>query len=399
MYRFWPLFLMTLCASVSLMATSKRFVVVIDAGHGGRDMGAVRGSAREKEINLNVALKLGRYIEQTMSDVKVIYTRKKDVFVALDRRAEIANKAKANLFISIHTNSTASKTTTASGAETYILGLDSKNENMEVAKRENSVILLEDNYSRKYEGFNPRSPESYIIFEFMTNVYMEQSLEMANYVQREFKQNTRQKDKGVRQAGFLVLRRTSMPSILVEVGFINNERDAGYITSDSGQSALAQSIYKAFSKYKRSFDKKQGRISTPIKVVDEYSDKKDEEKDKVDNARSPKQNKKSKKEKSSKVIGKNNDNQEEKDSKTEASVLNKGIEYRVQFFMSKEKIKSGSPKFKGLGSVTFYKEKDLYKYTYGSAKTMAEAVKLQNEARKKFPDAFVVKFQNGEKIN
>lgn len=399
MYRFWLLLLMMLCTSVSLVATSKQFVVVIDAGHGGRDMGAVRGSAREKEINLNVALKLGRYIEQAMPDVKVIYTRKTDVFVALDKRAEIANKAKANLFISIHTNSTAAKTTTASGAETYILGLDSKNENMEVAKRENSVILLEDNYSRKYEGFNPRSPESYIIFEFMTNVYMEQSLEMANYVQREFKQNTQQKDKGVRQAGFLVLRRTSMPSILVEVGFINNERDAGYITSEVGQRALAQSIYKAFLKYKRSFDKKQGKISTPMKkVVDEDFDKEFDEKEEVDNGRSPKQNKKSKSEKgkNGKVISKKTDSQEEK---MEVSSLDKGIEYRVQFFMSKEKLKSGSPKFKGLVSVTFYKEKDLYKYTYGSAQTMAEAIKLQNEIRKKFSKAFIVKFQNGEKVN
>lgn len=398
MYRLWLLLLMMLCTSVSLMATSKQFVVVIDAGHGGRDMGAVRGSAREKEINLDIALKLGRHIEQTMSDVKVIYTRKKDVFVALDRRAEIANKAKANLFISIHTNSTASKTTTASGAETYILGLDSKNENMEVAKRENSVILLEDNYSRKYEGFNPRSPESYIIFEFMTNVYMEQSLEMANYVQREFKRNTQQKDKGVRQAGFLVLRRTSMPSILVEVGFINNDRDAGYITSESGQRALAQSIYKAFLKYKRSFDKKQGKISAPIKLADEDSDKK-AEKDEVSIKQNKRSKPKAKKEKGSKVTSKSDDNQKEKDSKTEVPTLNKGVEYRVQFFMSKEKLKSSSPKFKGLTSVTFYREKDLYKYTYGSAKTMAEAVKLQNEARKKFPDAFVVKFQNGEKVN
>lgn len=203
-------------------AVDSKFIVVIDPGHGGRDAGAVRGSHREKDINLGVALALGQLIEKNYNDVKVVYTRKTDVFVALDRRAEIANKAKANLFISIHTNSTAARTTNAIGADTYILGLARSEENLAVAKRENSVILLEDDYTTTYEGFDPNSPESYIIFEFMSNKFMEQSLELANYIQKDFKDIAKRNDRGVRQAGFLVLRKTSMPSILIELGFINN---------------------------------------------------------------------------------------------------------------------------------------------------------------------------------
>ncbi len=401
MQQRFRLFLLILCTSMSLVAAPKHFVVVIDAGHGGRDAGAVRGDACEKEINLSVALKLGKYIEQNMPDVKVVYTRKTDVFVALDKRAEIANKAKANLFISIHTNSTVSKTTTASGAETYILGLDNKNENMEVAKRENSVILLEDNYVRKYEGFDPRSPESYIIFEFMTNMYMEQSLEMASYVQREFKQNTLQRDKGVRQAGFWVLRRTSMPSILIEVGFINNARDAVYISSDLGQSAIARSVYNAFRKYKYSFDKKQGKGSSVPKTLDEKEAVVNQEQSKEAKSKvAPSVNKKN-------GLAKN----KRKQAKTEVSLSSKvkevkespvstnKTEYRVQFFISKEKLKSDSRKFKGLSPTSYYQDGDSYKYMYGSAFSMAEAVRLQSKVRKKFPDAFVVKFKNGEKIN
>ncbi len=198
---------------------SDKFVVVIDPpGHGGKDGGAVRGIYKEKDINLAVALILGDLIEENLKDVKVVYTRKKDVFIDLDKRAQIANKAKANLFISIHTNSTAAKSTTASGADTYILGLTRSAENLEVAKRENSVILLEDDYSTKYEGFDPNSTESYIIFEFMTNKYMEQSLKFATHIQKDFKNVAKRTDRGVRQAGFLVLRKSSMPSVLIELG-------------------------------------------------------------------------------------------------------------------------------------------------------------------------------------
>jgi N-acetylmuramoyl-L-alanine amidase len=377
-----------------LIAASKHYVVVIDAGHGGKDFGAVRGRCKEKEINLGIALRLGELIEQNMPDVRVVYTRKSDVFVELDQRAAIANKAKANLFISIHTNSTESSTTTASGAETYILGLARSNENLEVAKRENSVILLEDDYSRKYEGFNPKSPESYIIFEFMTNKYMEQSYEMASYVQSEFRKTTNQRDKGVRQAGFLVLRKSGMPSLLVEVGFINNPDDGVYLTSRSGQNDLALAIYNAFKKFKREFDKKQGITARSSKenhdgFVDSLGRGLDS--DAVDRSRIALSNRaassNSNIEKSSgSGVGKNKS-------------FSKGIEYKVQFYMSSQKLSKNSTRFKGLSPVDYYVEGVQYKYTYGSSTSLQEILRIQKEVRKFFKDAFVVKFKNGEKIN
>ncbi len=250
-----------LLGSTFVHSADDKFVLVIDAGHGGRDTGATRGEYKEKSINLGVALALGKLIESNMKDVRVVYTRRSDVFVDLYKRAEIANKAKANLFVSIHTNSTAAKTTTAQGADTYILGLARSEENLAVAKRENSVILLEDDYSKKYEGFDPNSPESYIIFEFMTDKYMEQSLEFASHVQKGFTNIARRKDRGVRQAGFLVLRESAMPSVLIELGFINNPTEAKYLASTTGQRSMASSIYSGIEKYIRDFNKKQGNVA------------------------------------------------------------------------------------------------------------------------------------------
>lgn len=378
--------------SQPLIAAAKRYVVVIDAGHGGKDFGAVRGQYREKDINLGIALKLGEYIEQNMSDVRVVYTRKSDVFVELDQRSAIANRAKANLFISIHTNSTESSNTTASGAETYILGLARSKENLEVAKRENAVILLEDDYSRKYEGFDPKSPESYIIFEFMTNKYMEQSFEMASYVQGEFRKNTNQRDKGVKQAGFLVLRKSGMPSLLVEVGFINNRSDGAYISSRSGQTDLAQAIFNAFKKYKREFDKKQGLVSRSSKesaegLVDSLGGKSSGNTLNYKEAA-----------KSEGFSADTNAKQSSRDGLKDRD-LSKGIEYRVQICTSPRKLSKNSPILKGLSPTDYYMQDGQYKYTYGSTTSMQEILRIQREARRLFRDAFVVKFRNGEKIN
>ncbi|OJU34973.1 MAG: N-acetylmuramoyl-L-alanine amidase [Bacteroidales bacterium 45-6] len=380
-------------SSPILEAASKRYVLVIDAGHGGKDFGAVRGQYKEKEINLEIALKLGELIEQNMPDVRVVYTRQSDVFVELDQRSAIANKAKANLFISIHTNATETSSTTASGAETYILGLARSKENLAVAKRENAVILLEDDYSRKYEGFDPKSPESYIIFEFMTNKYMEQSYEMASYVQSEFRKSTNQRDKGVRQAGFLVLRKSGMPSLLVEVGFINNPSDGAYITSRSGQSDLALAIYNAFKKYKREFDKKQGIAVHPSKGGDNSSaDSLDEgQKGHIARERVADNTNSSLSDRNS---GKTSDRGALKDKS-----FPQGIEYRLQICTSPKKLSQKSSRFKGLSPVDYYIEGNLYKYTYGSATSMREILRIQKEVGKLFKDAFVVKFKNGKKLN
>ncbi len=224
------------------------FTLVIDAGHGGKDPGALGRRGKEKNINLAVALAVGRLVEENLEDVKVIYTRQKDVFVELDERARIANRAKADLFVSIHTNALPGRAQ-GRGSETYTLGMHRAADNLAVAKRENSVITLERDYQTRYEGFDPRSSESYIIFELMQDVNMEQSVRLASLVQKQFRSAGRP-DKGVHQAGFLVLRATSMPSCLIELGYITTPAEENYLLSDRGVSELAQAIYQAIRKYK-----------------------------------------------------------------------------------------------------------------------------------------------------
>lgn len=224
------------------------YKLVIDAGHGGRDPGAQNRAGKEKNINLAVALAFGKLVERNCPDVKVIYTRKTDVFVPLDERANIANRAKADLFISIHTNSTA-KRIGPQGTETYTLGMHRASDNLDVAKRENSVITLENGFEQKYEGFDPNSSESYIIFELMQDHNMESSVKLAGLIQKQFRTTAKRIDKGVHQAGFLVLRATSMPSVLVELGYLNNPNDAAFLTTTAGVNALAKSIYNAFVAY------------------------------------------------------------------------------------------------------------------------------------------------------
>ena len=237
---------LTLILSLSAQA----YTLVIDAGHGGKDPGAVGRKSKEKNINLAVALAFGKLVEQNCPDVKVVYTRKTDVFVELDERANIANRNKADLFVSIHVNSTAAKSG-PQGTETYTLGMHRAADNLEVAKRENSVITLESNYEQKYEGFDPKSSESYIIFELMQDKNMEQSVNFAKLVQQQFKSTAGRVNKGVYQAGFLVLRATSMPSALIELGYINNVNEEAYLMSAAGQSAMAKSIFNAFKSYKK----------------------------------------------------------------------------------------------------------------------------------------------------
>ena len=238
-----------ICMPLLLMA--KPFTVVIDAGHGGKDPGAVGAISKEKDINLKVALALGDLLEKNMKDVKVVYTRKTDVFVELDQRAQIANQNKADLFLSIHTNASAGNKT-VKGTETYTLGMHRAASNLEVAKRENSAIMLEKNYEEKYEGFNPKSSESYIIFELMQDEYMKQSVSLASKIQKQFATTAQRNNRGVYQAGFLVLRATSMPSCLVEVGYITTPAEEKYLNTQEGITNLSKSIYNAVKEYKSS---------------------------------------------------------------------------------------------------------------------------------------------------
>ncbi len=268
--------------------------IVIDAGHGGHDPGCLGSDSREKEVALKIALKLGKLIETNCPDVRVIYTRKTDEFIPLIERANIANRAKADLFICIHLNSGPKA---AYGVETFVMGLHKTDDNLNVAKRENASILLEDNYQKTYDGFDPNSPEANIIFSLYQNQFMQQSLSFAAKIQSQFKNNSKRFVRGVKQAGFLVLYKTSMPSVLIENGFLTNENDQRFLISDAGQASMASSIYRAFKSYKSELetgivinDKKEEQEN----VAEEKSDtNKSTESITVDNAfKNPKEDKK-----------------------------------------------------------------------------------------------------------
>lgn len=358
----WSVYLLlALFCLPAIGAQTNGFTVVIDAGHGGKDPGARGTQINEKEINLQVALKLGSLIKQNHPEVNVVYTRKTDRFIELDERAEIANRNKADLFISIHVNSV-KRGSSVRGAETYTLGLARTDENLEVAMRENSAILLEDNYEQKYEGFDPNSSESYIIFEFMQNKHMEQSINFASEVQKCFAEADRA-DRGVRQAGFLVLRKTSMPSVLIELGFISNAREERFMRSKAGQETLAQSISNAFDRYKAAFDKKQLGVRQTVSTTSPSP----KVKENVEPAK-----------------------EEEPEGK---------IVFKIQILTSDKRLAADSRYFKGYKNVEMFREKGLYKYTYGETTSFNEIMKLWRKTRRDFKDAFIVSFKDGKRVN
>lgn len=381
-----------------LQAREKTFTVVIDAGHGGKDPGARGTVINEKEINLSVALKLGDKISASHDDVKVIYTRKTDRFIELDERANIANRNKADLFISIHTNSV-KKGSTARGTETYTLGLARTDENLAVAMRENSAILLEDNYEQKYEGFDPNSSESYIIFEFMQNKHMEQSIGFASEIQKCFV-SAKRADRGVRQAGFLVLRKTSMPSVLVELGYISNRDEEYFMKSSDGQNKLANALFDAFTRYKKEYDRKQGGVSggnsssgsvTTSVETSYFADEQVEE----GVAPGSEQDILNRKKKSSVS------SQKRQSATTAArtkSVTTGKIVYKVQILTSDKKLSSGAKVFKGYKNVDYFVEKGIYKYTCGETTDFDSIRKLRRQVAKDFKDAFIVAFKDGKKV-
>ena len=340
-------------------AKEKIFTVVIDAGHGGKDPGAKGSQVSEKTINLAVALKLGALISASHDDVNVVYTRKTDKFVELIERAEIANRNKADLFISIHTNSVKNKSS-VKGAETYTLGLAETAENLDVAMMENSVILMEDNYLQRYGGFDPNSTESYIIFEFMQNKNMAQSVAFASEIQKAFATSKRV-NRGVRQAGFLVLRSTGMPGVLVELGFISNKEEEQYMRSAAGQNQLSNSIYAAFKKYK-----------------DNYIPKQEIAVSKTNSSTTP--------------TG-STTTQVSARSNTEGNII-----YKVQIMSSDKQLPSNSPFFKGY-KVDWYKDGNLYKYTYGESSDFQAIQTIRKNISKDFKDAFIIRTRDGKRLN
>jgi N-acetylmuramoyl-L-alanine amidase len=340
--------------------------VVIDAGHGGKDPGAVGLKSEEKDIVLSIALKLGKYINDNHKDVEVIYTRKEDVFVEVFRRADIANESNADLFISIHANASPNKR--AYGTETYAMGLHTSKENLEVARKENKAILFEDDYSTRYEGYDPNSPESFIVFSLMQNTFLYQSLDFASHIQNQFTERVKRFNRGVKQAGFLVLWRTTMPSVLIEVGFISNPDEEKYLMSEEGQNHLASAIYRAFRDYKVAIEKRSNGSAQSIQfdnptIIKETPD-----------------------------IQSTNRPQPDKVKKNE-------LFFRVQVSASSNQTSLDSEIFRGMEDVSEFLSGGVYRYTVGRAETIAEATELRKKVNERFPDAFLVASLNGKLIS
>ena len=379
------------------------FTLVIDAGHGGQDPGAMGVYSKEKNINLNVALKVGELVRKNCPDVKVIYTRKTDVFIPLYERAAIANRAKADLFISIHTDAV-EKGRTAVGATTYSLGMARSGENLEVAKRENAVILYESNYESRYAGFNPKSSESYIIFEFMQDEHMKQSAELAASIQKQYIQAKRP-SKGVRQAGFLVLRETSMPSVLTELGFISTPSEEQYLNSSKGTDEMATSIYNGFVAYKSQHyggEEKTVQLETAPAVADKQSsptqiEPQTQPESQIVHEKSAEEESDKKKESTTRMM-------EVQPAivtvpKQEASPAGNGqIEFRIQIMTSSRQLRLDSQQFKGLSDISFYREGNVFKYTYGASQRYSDIVAKKKDIADKFPDGFVIALQGDKRI-
>jgi N-acetylmuramoyl-L-alanine amidase len=341
--------------------------VVIDAGHGGKDVGCLGSVGREKDVALAISLKLGAYLEETFPNLKVIYTRKTDVFIELYERARIANRNKADLFICIHANAGGAS---AFGTETYVMGNAKSETNLKAAQRENASILLEDNYEAKYDNFDPNSAESYIALSLMQSAYQEQSIEFADKVQRQFRERVGRRDRGVKQAPFLVLHQTTMPSVLIETGFLTNESEEKFLISEIGQDYLASAIYRAFKEYNAEIESR-ARI---LYNAEQAALKRGEEQQK---------NKKEEQKMASKTIE-----------------SNEGVTFMVQLATSSKLVDTKPENFNRLSGVKYYEAGGLYRYTYGNEDSWDKASVLQKEVIEKgYTDAFIIAFHKGKRIS
>lgn len=339
------LLLITLSVPASGSKLEKKWIIVIDPGHGGIDPGAIGSISREKDITLAIAIKTGDYIEKNLNNVTVIYTRKDDSTVDLSERPKIANKAKADLFISIHANWANSKT--IKGAETFIMGLAKDQENLEVAMKENEVIYLEKDYSTKYEGFDPKSPESYVMFSLMQNIFQKQSTALASNIQSQYKNSLNRTDRGVKQAGFWVLFMTTMPGVLTETGFITNPAEEKYLISREGQDNIASSIFRACKTYIYDIESKSG-ISTVMNQVPEN------------------------------------------EGKIPDISTSGDIAFMVQIATSKSKTEIRPENFNGLKDVSEIYTPERYKYVTGKFADYKSAVEFRKKIEEIYPDAFVI---------
>ena len=383
-----------------LQRKDQKFTIVIDAGHGGHDPGCHGIKHKEKDVALAIALKLGNYIETNCPDVKVVYTRKTDIFLELNERAKIANDHNADLFLCIHCNASPKKE--VFGSETYAMGLHKSKGNLEVAKRENAAILLEDNYKKNYDNFDPNSDEANIIFSIYQNLFLEKSLNLASKIQEYYGKKACRNDKGVKQAGFLVLWKTSMPSLLTETGFLTNPKEEKFLGSKEGQDYMALSMFLAFRKYKDELnaikknyeDELEKRLgcdaNAPIYTEHEI---KHDTKDTtlllhIDTAINVNSEKRTDNVEPKKYLGSENKSEEE-------------VFYSIQILNSQVKLKSTDAKFKKLKDIVEYKAKNnQYKYSTGKFVEFQEATKEQNRVREiGFKDAFIVGFKGNKRIS
>ena len=398
MYKKIALLLALMCMLVvTAFAANKRFTLVIDPGHGGHDAGARGAMSKEKDVNLTVALRFGKYVEQNMPEVRVIYTRTQDKFVPLHERANIANRANADLFISVHTNALPAGKV-ARGFETYTLGMHRAKDNLDVAMRENSVISMEKGFEQTYEGFDPKSSESYIIFEFIQGKNMERSVELARMIQRSVCDSGCRPDKGVHQAGFLVLRETSMPSCLIELGFITTPDEERLLNDNAKVDDIAKGIYEAFAKYKNKYDRS---VSVPYRAANRQESTlpkivPDSYKEEAENRRVKKQ------EPVRRTRAAKTDDSDRK-ADTVASLSRNAPKdapvFKLQIFVGNRNLRKGDANFKGETEFDSFQEGNLVKYTLGASTNYNEIYRLRKEKMEKFPEAFIIAFKNGEKYD
>ena len=409
--------ILLLVFAVVVNAANKSFTLVIDAGHGGRDDGACGAISKEKDLTLKYALAFGKLVERECPDVRVIYTRKTDVFVELKERAAIANRAKADLFMSIHINAMPGRKI-ARGFQTYTLGKGSSGNgistNLEVAKRENSVILLEDNYKQSYQGFDPDSPESNIMFEFVQDRNMEQSVNLTKLLQRNVCAATGRIDGGAHQANLAVLRLSSMPGCLIELGFISTADEERFLNNPESVALYSRGIMNAFNAYRGRYDK---IVNVPYRTPDQVLEDnltprtRKRVKSKVDeeNAVLHQQDSASKGQNVA-VREENNNNNKVKPKVVKAEPKVVKVEpkaavaadkpvFKVQILVSSRKLKNGDPHLKGLTDYDFYQEAGYCKYTVGESANYNEIYRLRKQILDKFPEAFIIAFKNGAKMN
>ena len=394
--------------ALTSFAANRNFTLVIDAGHGGHDAGARGAISMEKNINLSVALQFGKYVERYMPEVRVIYTRKTDKFVSLKERANIANRANADLFISVHTNALPAGKI-ARGFETYTLGMHRAKDNLDVAMRENSVISMEKDYKQTYQGFDPKSSESYIIFEFIQGKNMERSVELARMIQRKVCDNANRPDKGVHQAGFLVLRETSMPSCLIELGFITTPDEERILNNSDRVNDIAKSIYDGFAQYRNKYDK---RVTVPFRPLqtgdveelkEEETQAQDEPQKRTDSQKRSEVQKRTEVQKRSEPqkrteVQKRSEPQKRSEVQKKSEPKDAPI-FKLQIFVGDRILRKGDAHFKGETDYEFFREGNWVKYTMGASTNYNEIYRLRKSLQEKFPEAFIIAFKNGQKYD